>query len=749
MNKNIAEQWRAGLGTINENSVSSKAGDDQAQSANAFSREKTVFTRAMDPNSAIDPGARRLGASLRTLMREGYGQWAGNWILDTFRRDALEKLVPLLEDTDYQYKEFIKASQDGLSKEWTLHAFRNVIRTIHARLSISRQLTHIFDEEIRAMRMDSSLEVSAKFLAQFSAELATRLSPSFDGMAYMYFEEVFRQYELSARQHLLDSKENNPGFEISEREQQQEQQRILGKKRRRLMQDGRAAMDLFVDDMDDEVVEQLFHGNTSISEAEAMTNQDQIQEYLTLCLQLDELDFASRMTDVIMRMLYRQVEAKILDSFQTKWDIPTLESGKEWMIHVVLPFLRLTLMPKKDHASPTGIKRFKMWASRLEFYFFKTFGDLRIKEFFDIIVECPKSEPAVKDLKMCIGWTGQREQLQKAILAEMDKRLLHPGAETHDLVEFYICAIKHLRILDPSGVMLDQAARAINQYLRTRDDTMQAIVKSIVDDSNNLLDGSTEGIQTGMEVDEDGSDDETTWVPEPANAGPDLTSARRKMADIISVLASIYDTNDRFIKEFQSILSDRLLQATDFQVDREIRQLELLKLRFGEVDLHHCEVMLADIAESKRVSSNIQERNPSVVVNTLVASRFYWPAIEEKDSFELPLKYQELLDSFEVEFELSRPAQKLALFPSLGLVEIELELEGREPISMRVPPIQASIIHLFESQDTLTLSEIAIKLQMMESSLEPKIQFWVREGVLREIDRAKYQLIEGSDQSQS
>lgn len=119
----------------------------------------------------------------------------------------------------------------------------------------------------------------------------------------------------------------------------------------------------------------------------------------------------------------------------------------------------------------------------------------RIKEFFDIIVECPKSEPAVKDLKMCIGWTGQREQLQKAILAEyallsfylcrkviygiltcfstvnilwfrMNKRLLHPGAETHDLIEFYICAIKHLRILDPSGVMLDQAARSINQYLR-------------------------------------------------------------------------------------------------------------------------------------------------------------------------------------------------------------------------------------------------------------------------------------------
>lgn len=58
---------------------------------------------------------------------------------------------------------------------------------------------------------------------------------------------------------------------------------------------------------------------------------------------------------------------------------------------------------------------------------------------------------------------------------------------------------------------------------------MQAIVKSIVDDSNNLLDGSTEGIQGGVDVDEDGSDDETTWVPEPANAGPGNPTEKKKV----------------------------------------------------------------------------------------------------------------------------------------------------------------------------------------------------------------------------
>lgn len=46
------------------------------------------------------------------------------------------------------------------------------------------------------------------------------------------------------------------------------------------------------------------------------------------------------------------------------------------------------------------------------------------------------------------------------------------------------------------------------------------------------------------------------------------------MADIISVLASIYDTNDRFIEEFQAILADRLLQATDFNVDREVKWVD-------------------------------------------------------------------------------------------------------------------------------------------------------------------------------
>ena len=40
----------------------------------------------------------------------------------------------------------------------------------------------------------------------------------------------------------------------------------------------------------------------------------------------------------------------------------------------------------------------------------------------------------------------------------------------------------------------------------------------------------------------------------------------------------------------RAMLSDKLLCKTDYNCDREIRTLELLKLRFGDANLHNCEV---------------------------------------------------------------------------------------------------------------------------------------------------------------
>ena len=54
------------------------------------------------------------------------------------------------------------------------------------------------------------------------------------------------------------------------------------------------------------------------------------------------------------------------------------------------------------------------------------------------------------------------------------------------------------------------------------------------------------------------------------------------MADVTSMLITIYGSKELFVSEYQSLLADRLLALTDFEVTREIKHIELLKLRFGE-----------------------------------------------------------------------------------------------------------------------------------------------------------------------
>lgn len=44
-----------------------------------------------------------------------------------------------------------------------------------------------------------------------------------------------------------------------------------------------------------------------------------------------------------------------------------------------------------------------------------------------------------------------------------------------------------LRLLDPSGVVLEQVCSPVRKYLQTREDTVRCIVASLTDDSSNEL----------------------------------------------------------------------------------------------------------------------------------------------------------------------------------------------------------------------------------------------------------------------
>ena len=68
----------------------------------------------------------------------------------------------------------------------------------------------------------------------------------------------------------------------------------------------------------------------------------------------------------------------------------------------------------------------------------------------------------------------------------------------------------------------------------------------------------------------------------------------RGVLDILSLgRADVSLGNERGCRcERRSLLADKVLAKTDYDCDREIRTLELLKLRFGEANLHNCEVCI-------------------------------------------------------------------------------------------------------------------------------------------------------------
>lgn len=118
---------------------------------------------------------------------------------------------------------------------------------------------------------------------------------------------------------------------------------------------------------------------------------------------------------------------------------------------------------------------------------------------------------------------------------------------------------------------------------------------------------------------------------------------KSKGSDIIQMLVSIYDTKDVFIKELQVLLAQRLLEIKDYDLERDVglalhlkvlygsrslsffkkRTVEILKLRFGESSLQVCEVMLKDLADSKRSDQNVHHSETTVSFSVLSGSVWF------------------------------------------------------------------------------------------------------------------------------
>ncbi|KAF8264772.1 ubiquitin-protein ligase [Lactarius quietus] len=423
------------------------------------------------------------------------------------------------------------------------------------------------------------------------------------------------------------------------------------------------------------------------------------------------------------------IASHVVETCAGKWDEPMLSQLREWMAEKVVPWM---LLPYARGAKTAEEARTMLQGvgSRFDFHVCKTLCDLRTKEMFDIVIDYPDSTHALMiSNDECLQRVDQRTQLVRCLRKANQKRLLHPGADTKDILTQYVSLIRCLRVIDPPGVLLFKVADPIRRYLRERPDTIRCIVASLVVDgeSGDSLVDDDEPIQPLQSAQVDDYTD-PNWEPEPIDAGPDFRA--NKPSDVVSTLVSIYDSKDLFVKELQVLLAQRLLAVTDGNYEKERRNLEILKIRFGEAPLQVCEVMLKDMTDSKRIDQHVQSQSSSVMRPTII-SRHFWPQFQSS-KIRMPGQLREIQEAYAREFTTFKPDKKLRWFSHLGTVHLEIQLQDRV-ISADVPPLEAAFIELFSEQDVWTVNDLVERVGMIERSAALKALFaWVDRGVLRE-----------------
>lgn len=390
------------------------------------------------------------------------------------------------------------------------------------------------------------------------------------------------------------------------------------------------------------------------------------------------------------------------------------------------------------------------YKDRLQNILYDAFTTIRMEQLFDIIIEFPESHDALEDLKECLEVTNMRSKLITSLRSSLETRLLHPGVNTSDILTAYISAIKALRVLDRSGVVLQVVSEPVCKYLRSREDTVRCIISSLREDScGELACELMKGIPLKLEdtfPHEEEVDDWDKWCPDPVDVDPAKTSESQRSSDIIGILVNIYGSKELFVNEYRSLLADRILTTFSYNTEREIRYLELLKLRFGESQLHFCEVMLKDIADSKRLNTHLNSgefksyEQGDFPVNTMILSAQFWPSFKEEKLI-LPEYIWKHLKNYTTAFEALKGNRTLVWKPHLGNVDLEIELKERT-LQLSVSPVHATILWHFQEKPRWTINELSAEMQMQSSVLRRKITFWQNHGILHEEENDIFELME-------
>lgn len=465
----------------------------------------------------------------------------------------------------------------------------------------------------------------------------------------------------------------------------------------------------------------------------------------------------------------------IASNYSKKWHSKVLDDSAMFIRSTLLPRLVecYTFCEEASQIKEFSVDQETLYNDLLEMSKIELLK-LRIDELFDIVNDYPHSTPTLEEIKHCLTTSRQRSFLVTNFTETVKRRLLHPGANTVDIISCYISMIRSFLIIDSKGVLLDKVCRPTRRYLKEKNDTIRYVVSGLLDNQNdNKLIELSDELKNAAEqkIAHNGGNATTTntttvvgdgdhkmhveenlnWVPDPIDALPDFK--RNKVGDIIESVISLFDSKNYFINEFLKHFSKQLINVEDYNIKSILNKLNLLKAKFeNSTGFDSLDVMVRDIVESKKTDSAIHvssSKNSAVDItnfHSTIVSYLFWPGElinpNKETKFKLPPMIHNQFTSYAAEYETAKKGRKIESLSLLGKVVVELELQDRTK-EFEVSPDIASVIYLFnDNVSSLTLEQITNQLQMDNSLAKNALNYWTKNGILEESAPNQFKVLE-------
>ena len=435
------------------------------------------------------------------------------------------------------------------------------------------------------------------------------------------------------------------------------------------------------------------------------------------------------------KSIINMVKNKIIQCCDDDFSEPRLSDLKEFLNQGILPLLHLLFDNILTDSELIGL------SEKLRLILFMSFSAQRSNQLFEIVMDFPDSSVAIHELGEAAQVAKSLSQIGKTFRAIIEKRLLHAGASTSQILEMYLSMISAVREIDSSDLLLNYIGDPVRKFLLQRKDTVRCIVESLREgETSNLHSDLRRGGSLEYLAD---SDDEDVgpgidWEPRRRNA--ELMVCGSTGLDALALLVSIYGSTEVFVDEYRSILAENLLQTSlsDFNSDHEIATLELLKIRFGEESLQSCEVMLRDLEESVRLNKQI-----GLSHNCIIISDHYWPQMQSQH-IKLHPAVIAIMDEYKRAYNSIKKPRLIEPYEWLGMVELELDFEDGSVLSITAKPLQATLLfHLLDSNESnsisygLTAEELSNLVEVDEDEVRQGMGLWISRGVVN-VKNTKY-----------